>query len=84
VKISDADRTKRLNDLGFEVLRFANDDVLYRIDDVINAIYAKLSTLPDKETDQEERQLPFSLPPGRAGEGPCWGLRAPAARVNRR
>jgi methylmalonyl-CoA mutase len=74
LKISDAERTKRLNDLGFEVLRFANDDVLYRIDDVINAIHAKLSKLPDKETDQEERLLPDSLPTGEGRGGAVLGI----------
>lgn len=41
-KISDEERTKDLNRLGFEVLRFTNEQVLYDADKVINSIVLKL------------------------------------------
>lgn len=41
-KISDEERTKDLNKLGFEVLRFTNDQVLNDTDNVINTIVLQL------------------------------------------
>jgi methylmalonyl-CoA mutase len=69
VKISDEERTKRLNELGFEVLRFSNEEVLYSIDKVIDIIHAKLAKYPDKELKQHEELLPFSLPTGKGRGG---------------
>lgn len=38
----DARRTLRLMELGWRVLRFSNDDVLHRTDEVLNAIALRL------------------------------------------
>ena len=38
----DAERTRQLNDEGFRVMRFWNDEVLLRTDDVLAAILAAL------------------------------------------
>ena len=39
----DVQRTETLNNLGFEVLRFANEEVLVATDDVTNKIKSKLN-----------------------------------------
>ncbi len=41
-KISDEERTNELNKLGFEVIRFTNEQVLNKTDHVINSIVKKL------------------------------------------
>ena len=41
-KISDEERTKELNKLGFEVIRFTNEQVLFDTDNVINKIVLKV------------------------------------------
>lgn len=41
--INDQERTTNLNKLGFKVIRFINDDVLYKTDDVINEILKRLA-----------------------------------------
>ncbi len=46
--ISDAERTKELNSLGYEVLRFTNDEILSNINAVVQSISTKLSQLPTK------------------------------------
>ena len=55
MKISDEERTKLLNDLGFEVLRFTNDDILYNIEETIKKIHSTLKTLPDKKLKKKVR-----------------------------
>lgn len=45
---SDAVRTSVLNELGFEVLRFTNEEVFGNIEAVIEKITAKLNNQPDK------------------------------------
>ncbi|MFZ1390242.1 MAG: DUF559 domain-containing protein [Dokdonella sp.] len=40
---SDLQRTRKLDELGFRVVRFWNDDVLIRTDDVLEAIRLALS-----------------------------------------
>ena len=42
---SDRQRTERLNELGFQVLRFTNDGVLRNIDDVVSSIKEKIFQL---------------------------------------
>ena len=54
-KISDEERTKDLNRLGFEVLRFANDQVLNDTDNVINTIVLKLK---ERNTKLSESKVP--------------------------
>jgi methionine--tRNA ligase beta chain len=54
-KLSDIERTSELNKFGFEVLRFTNDDVINKTDDVLNAILSKLTT---KKLAQSESENP--------------------------
>jgi len=42
---NDKQRTERLNELGFEVIRFTNNEVLHNIDNVINSIKEKLQQI---------------------------------------
>ena len=49
-KLSDADRTAELNRVGFEVIRFTNNEVINNTDFVLNSILSKLT----------ERKLKFS------------------------
>ncbi len=37
-KAADQQRTDKLNSLGFRVIRFTNDEVLFKIDEVLNSI----------------------------------------------
>ena len=55
----DESRTKDLNDLGFEVIRFRNEAVIADIDSVITIIKQKLESLPDKSwSDSEDTSEP--------------------------
>jgi adenine deaminase len=56
-KVSDAERTAALNDFGFEVIRFTNNEVLYQTESVTNAILKKLEQL---QTIQEAAFAPPS------------------------
>jgi len=53
--ISDRERTEALNKLGFEVIRFTNDEVLYQTEKVVAAISEKLSLV---ETTQPASEIP--------------------------
>lgn len=48
-KEADDTRTEILNHLGFEVIRFSNDEVLKNPDVVIQSIKLKLAQLPDRD-----------------------------------
>lgn len=45
-KASDRERTAWLNEKGYEVLRFTNEEVLNKTEDVLNSILSKLNSLP--------------------------------------
>jgi methionyl-tRNA synthetase len=62
-KLKDEDRTAELNKLGFEVIRFTNDQVLHETDFVINTI---LSELKKQESKSSTAQPP---PLGGGGAG---------------
>lgn len=47
--ISDEERTKALNKLGFEVIRFTNDEITYELEKSLDKIQSILTQLPDKE-----------------------------------
>lgn len=53
--ISDKERTEALNKLGFEVIRFTNDEVLYQTEKVVAAISEKLSLV---EPTQPVSEIP--------------------------
>ena len=46
-RLNDNERTEKLNVLGFQVIRFTNEDVLHETEKVINAILKKLDDIPD-------------------------------------
>ncbi|MDZ4810407.1 MAG: nicotinamide-nucleotide amidohydrolase family protein [Bacteroidota bacterium] len=54
-KISDEERTKDLNKLGFEVLRFTNEQVLNDTDNVINTIVLRIK---ERNTKLSENKIP--------------------------
>ena len=79
---SDAARTEALKELGFEVIRFTNEQVIADTESVCEAILIKLRHLPDNKlwfmrkdlalTLPEEEKSEFTKSPsplGRAGEG---------------
>ncbi|MBS1596721.1 MAG: DUF559 domain-containing protein [Bacteroidetes bacterium] len=62
IKISDAERTKTLNELGYEIIRVTNDEVTYHLDAVIEKIHSILSNLPDKKINDENTNHKTNLP----------------------
>jgi len=46
VQISDEERTNRLKELGFKVIRFTNEEVIHDIESVLKKIKDMLNTLP--------------------------------------
>ncbi|MES2773581.1 MAG: methylmalonyl-CoA mutase family protein [Bacteroidota bacterium] len=71
MQISDEQRTVRLNELGFEVLRFSNDDVLSKIEEIVAEITKKLTSLPSKPL-KEKSSRRLSTPTG--GRGAVLGI----------
>ncbi|MBN1924540.1 MAG: class I tRNA ligase family protein, partial [Prolixibacteraceae bacterium] len=66
-QISDAERTKDLNNLGFNVIRFTNEEVFHNIDEVLSKIAAALNSLPlGGRAGDGANSLPLG---GRAGDG---------------
>ena len=65
-KISDEERTKDLNRLGFEVLRFTNEQVLHDADKVINCIVLKVK---ERNSKTSGSKIP---PAGGGGAGPIF------------
>ncbi|OQP51148.1 methylmalonyl-CoA mutase [Niastella yeongjuensis] len=76
MKISDEERTKALNNLGFDVLRFTNDEITYELEKVLNKIQKALSELPNKGIDENSSEEPNSSPTGggREGAAPVLGI----------
>lgn len=62
-KLNDAERTAELNKLGFEVIRFTNEQVLHETDSVINKILASL------EKQSLKMKTTPTPPLGGGGEG---------------
>lgn len=60
-KINDEERTQDLNRLGFEVIRFTNEQVLNNTDSVINTIVLRIKTRNSELSDSKV------LPAGGAG-----------------
>ncbi len=72
-KLYDENRTKILNEIGFTVIRFTNDEILKNIEDVkqkikteINKAAKKVQTLTSKENILDSE---FSHPSTQSGEG---------------
>lgn len=70
VKENDEVRTARLNELGFEVLRFSNEDILRRKEDVIKGIIEYLQEKGDFiSPSRPSESMPPPHPLQRRGEG---------------
>ncbi len=69
MKINDEERTKFLKQMGFEVLRFTNNEILNETDNVIKKIHEKLSTLPDKKLYEESINIQPNSPSTGGGRG---------------
>ena len=69
MKISDEERKSALNQLGFEVLRFTNVEVLNETESVINKIHDKLATLADKKLSEEFIHVQPNSPSTGGGRG---------------
>ena len=54
-KISDEERTKDLNRLGFKVIRFTNDQTLFDTDNVVNEI---VRCIKERNTNLSESKIP--------------------------
>ena len=65
MKISDEERTEALNKLGFQVIRFTNDEITYELDKTLDKVHIALSQLPDKEIDENNSEV--STPPSTGG-----------------
>ncbi len=74
VKISDEERTKILNEFGFEVIRFTNEQIINQREIVISVIKEKASQLPDKKNTQQNIELQNSSPTGGGWEGAVLGI----------
>jgi PncC family amidohydrolase len=55
-KISDEERTKDLNKLGFEVIRFSNEQVLFNTDNVVNEIVHRIKK---RNTELSKSKIPL-------------------------
>ncbi len=69
IKISDEQRTQKLNEFGFEVLRFNNEEIINQIETVLTKIKNKLPQLPDKENTSENTEVQKVSPTGGDLEG---------------
>ena len=79
-KISDIERTIELNKLGFEVIRFTNNEVLGNTEEVANKIIHKLNELVAKNPPLEGREAGkvlyvwFDAPVGYISATKQWAL----------
>ncbi|MCF8357551.1 MAG: isoleucine--tRNA ligase [Prolixibacteraceae bacterium] len=74
-QISDAERTDRLKELGYKVIRFKNEEVLGNIEGVLDLILAECHSLPLGEGQGGASSLPLG---GRVGDGASGALVFPA------
>jgi len=68
-QISDEQRTKFLNDLGFEVIRFSNEEVINDIEAVLNKISSVLNSLPPKGRVEDGVRVVPNFPADFIAEG---------------
>ncbi|HEX5150878.1 MAG TPA: methylmalonyl-CoA mutase family protein [Parafilimonas sp.] len=74
-KLSDKERTEVLNSLGFEVLRFTNEEITYDLQNVITKIHTTLKALPDKQlTEKSNRLAKVPSTGGDLGEAVVLGI----------
>jgi isoleucyl-tRNA synthetase len=58
-QISDAERTKILNELGYKVIRFTNEEVLGNNDEVLDTILSECNSLPLGGRARVGARIPF-------------------------
>ena len=68
-KIYDEERTRILNEIGFTVIRFSNDEVLNSIEKVISKIQEALAKSESHSNKEIAEATEFSHPSPRSGEG---------------
>ncbi|MCU0334335.1 MAG: methylmalonyl-CoA mutase family protein [Chitinophagaceae bacterium] len=71
MQLSDEARTKQLQLLGFDVIRFQNHEIENDIESVLRKIVTKLESLPTKETEPENEA---SSPAPSGGRGAVLGI----------
>jgi len=49
-RASDFERTERLNQIGFEVIRFTNEEVMHQTEKVLNTILSRLNELQNRRS----------------------------------
>ena len=75
MKFSDKERSEALKKMGFDVLRFTNDEILYQLDDSVSKIHSVLSNLKTKELDEDNQSVRKVSPTGGDLEGaPVLGI----------
>jgi len=75
MKLSDEERSNALKELGFSVLRFTNDNILYQLENTLSKIHNTLSKLPTRELDEKSSKLLKVSPTGGDLEGaPVLGI----------
>src|SRR5258705_9444262 len=62
MKISDEERSIALKDLGFNVIRVSNDELLYQTESVLGKIHSVLAGLPDKENFEDKNKWAEASP----------------------
>ncbi len=67
-KLNDEERTQLLNNKGFEVIRFTNDEVLHNSDAVLDKIISVINSLGDHE-HAEDKEITQNPPSGGRGAG---------------
>jgi leucyl-tRNA synthetase len=68
-KVYDEERTKRLNELGFDVIRFTNDEVINNIKQVLKTITLKTVEFDKQKATAELNQQTKKEAPLSSGEG---------------
>ncbi len=68
-KIYDEERTKTLNEIGFQVIRFSNEDVLENISLVLKNIKETLASSTMNLVEKDKGVLEFTSPLSTRGEG---------------
>ncbi|MDX2046584.1 MAG: methylmalonyl-CoA mutase family protein [Chitinophagaceae bacterium] len=74
MKINEEERTKALKELGFDVIRFTNDQILYNINEVLIKIHTTLTGLPDKQIEEKDSGLKKASPTGGGLVGAVLGI----------
>ena len=72
--LSDEERTQILTKAGYHVIRFKNDEVINTPENILNKIYEKLLSLPDKQKSERVIELLSPSPAGGGWEGAVLGI----------